>query len=197
MEFDERTHTYSLGGRRLPSVTQILAATGFCDWLTRVPPRTLEKATFRGQAVHRAAQLLDLGTLDHSTVRPEHQGYLWAYQVWLVESGFRPRLIEHRFHHPIYGYAGMLDREGLMGDGAEAVVDLKTGLMGRFRMYAAALQLSAYTYSFEHPLGMRRIGLELRADGKYRVHEFPKSEAARDFQVFLAAMTVANYRRTR
>lgn len=195
VDFDERTHTYSLDGRRLPSVTEILAATGFCEWLKKVPARTLEKATFRGQAVHRAAQLLDLGTLDHSTVRPEYQGYLWGYQVWLAESGFRPRLIEHRFHHPIYQYAGTLDREGVMDDGTEAVVDIKTGLMGRFRMLAAGLQLVAYTHSFEHPLGLRRIGLELRADGKYRVHEAKKSEAARDFRVFLSAMTVANYRR--
>lgn len=194
LDFDERTHGYSIGGRRLPSVTQILAATGFCDWLSKVPPRTLEKATFRGQAVHRAAQLLDEGKLDHSTVRPEWSGYLWGYQVWLATSGFRPRLIEHRFHHPIYQYAGMLDREGVMGDGTEAVVDIKTGLMGRFRMYAAALQLSAYQNSLEDPLGKRRIGLELREDGSYRVHEYRKSEAARDFGVFLAAMTVANYR---
>lgn len=195
LEFEEASHTYTLEGRPIPSVTQILAETGFCDWLTRVPPTVLAKATHRGRAVHRAAQLYDERRLDYATVAPDLHGYLWAYELWIQESGFRPRLIEHRFHHPVYQYAGTLDREGVLGSDDEAVVDLKTGLMNRFRMSAAALQLAAYLHSLEKPLLRRRLALELRVDGSYRVYEYPQSDAARDFQIFLAAMSVANYQR--
>jgi hypothetical protein len=101
--FREEDHSFWLGDRRLPSVTQILS--NFiprfqCDvWYLE-----------RGKAVHKATEFYDKGTLDPESVDPQIEGYVRAWIKFREDYHFTPDFIEHKTHHPIYGYAGIIDR---------------------------------------------------------------------------------------
>lgn len=53
LKFDEETHTYTLGGKVLPSVTQILDAVLFHDKYNGVDEETLKLASEKGRVVHK------------------------------------------------------------------------------------------------------------------------------------------------
>lgn len=195
LEFDADTHAYRLDGVAIPSVTQILKAAGMYSYLDAVHPDRLEKARLRGVAVHRAIELYANGTLDWSTVSDEVAGYVEGYTAWAAVRGWQPSLVEHRFCHPVYRYAGTLDQGGKLGYGEEAVVDFKTMLVfGPAAAAAARLQLAAYCHHAPKPFLKRRIILQLKGNGKYQEHSYPSTTLARDFQIFLAALTVHNYK---
>ena len=198
LEFDEAEHVYRLDGVVVPSVTQILRGAGMYDHLDMIPPDRLETARLRGVAVHRAIELYTTGRLDWSTVSDEVAGYVDGYSAWVASRAWRPRLVEHRFVHPTYRYAGTLDQDGVSSVGIrdeEAVVDFKTMLaFGPASATAARLQLAAYCHHAPKPFKRKRIVLQLLGGGMYREHIYPSTTLARDFQVFLSALTVANYK---
>lgn len=53
LKFDEKTHTYTLGGKVLPSVTQILEAVLFHNKYDGVDEETLKLASEKGKIVHK------------------------------------------------------------------------------------------------------------------------------------------------
>jgi hypothetical protein len=79
----------------VPSVSQVLELAGIDD-LRGVPATLPEARGRRGQAVHLATQLLDLGKLDEHTVSPEIAGYVMAYEQFKRDTGFHPIAIEER-----------------------------------------------------------------------------------------------------
>lgn len=100
-EFDPVAHRYTLDGRVLPSVTQILRG---LDDFSHVPARVLERARDRGTRVHSACNLDVLGTLDEATVDDEvaprtrlippicnhlpapGTKFTWAGEVYILEA---------------------------------------------------------------------------------------------------------------
>ena len=85
---------------------------------------------------------------------------------------------------PLYtlDYAGRCDRIGII-DGKTAIVDIKTtGTMDRLSRLALLFQLffyrEAYLFSLYDPEKMRRpkalLGIQLKKDGTYTVHEAQK-----------------------
>lgn len=164
LTFDEATHTYTLCGIRLPSVTEI---TRFCAYDYKSDrPWLAEAAAIQGTAVHEACALIDYGEDPEET--PEIAGYLKAYRRFLADYKPEWKLIEHPIGSILLGYAGTLDRFGTI-DGAPAILDIKTG-----QLHDAALsaQLTAYaelrqTETFLLPPEPALYALKLSNDGTY------------------------------
>jgi hypothetical protein len=90
--FDAEQHLYLVQGRPVPSVTQVLQATGLGADYSMVPPEVLERKRVIDQFVHEATQYLDEGSLDLASVDPELQPYICAYQRFLRAT---PVLAKH------------------------------------------------------------------------------------------------------
>lgn len=174
LTFDEATHTYTLDGIQLPSVTEI---TRFCAYDYKSDrPWLAEAAARRGTAVHEACALIDYGEEPEET--PEIAGYLKAYRRFLADYKPDWQLIEHPMGSLALdaGYAGTLDRFGTL-NGNPAILDIKTG-----QLHDAALiaQLTAYAnlwlYQLEDdplPPFPSLYALKLSKDGTYELREIP------------------------
>ena len=190
IDFDEANHLYFVNGKQTPSVSSILSP--LVDF-SYVPRETLEYASQRGTAVHRATELYDLGTLDDESVDEAVRPYLDAWKRFRQDTGFVPRLIERRVHHADYGYCGTIDREGCMTELAgspQAIIDIKTPVhLGP----VVGLQLAAYqealrSEGFQVDL---RFAVQLRSDGNYRLQSYIEKS---DFGVFVALLTLKRWR---
>jgi hypothetical protein len=106
LEFDPDKHIFTFNGQILPSVTSILRKEGLTPDYSMLDPFY----ALRGQYVHRAAELYDRGTLDESTIDDEIAPYLVQYSKASKEFPFDIEGIEKKMRHPIYGYAGIIDR---------------------------------------------------------------------------------------
>ena len=185
LKFDEETHTYTVGGEVLPSVTQILKAARLIDY-SMIPQPILQAAARRGRAVHQVLELLDNDLLDPaSEIDGEIAGYVGAAIQFYRDTQFEPHLVEFRSYHRTYRYAGTLDRTGIMAGQQRTIVDFKTGII----LPGHALQLAAYLAMLENPRSYRRIALQLNKDASYRVHEYPGSSQREDFAIFVSALS--------
>jgi hypothetical protein len=139
LRFDEATHTYTLGQLVLPSVTQILKATGVSTDFDRLVEegkltraQLLEKREL-GRAAHMAAHYYDEGSLRPGTVDPRVEPYLEGWIKFREVTGFKPAILETALHHPGLLVSGTLDRAGRFErfEGCKPfdlyVVDIKLG----------------------------------------------------------------------
>lgn len=192
VRFDPAKHEYrDSKDRPVISVTQVLSQAGICDF-SFVEEEIRVRAMQRGTSVHWLLQLEDEGALDYRRVPLGLRPYRKAYLQWKAASGFLPELIEKQFISH-YGYAGTIDRYGslpktaIFPNGSRAVVDFKTGEIPDW----VALQLSAYAMRMNPNPNIartiRRIALALRADGTYRVREFPQASWDTDWSNFYEA----------
>lgn len=124
IQFDEKSHTYTLDGVELPSVTHICRFLAY-DYKSDRPWLAAEAAR-RGTAVHEACALIDYGEEPEET--PEIAGYLKAYRRFLAD--YRPDW--EGIETPLfvcddwYKFAGTPDRWGKMS-GKLALFDIKSG----------------------------------------------------------------------
>jgi hypothetical protein len=190
LQFDESTHTYTLGGMIIPSVTQVLSSVGIVDY-SRVPPHVLAEAAERGTAIHRACRFLDENDLDESVLCPWIIPYLEAWKKFklLHNPGFV--LIERPLTACINGmaFAGTPDRVGTMGD-IPYIIEIKTGDESMERAWK--VQTAAYAMLAPkrrtNPFQYRGASIQLFGDGTYRKsgdYADPK-----DAQIFLAALAI-------
>jgi hypothetical protein len=187
--FDPSDHSYYLGDRRLIGVSEAIQAAGLKDF-SRIDPTVLERAQQRGTAVHLACHYLDDGDLDWSTVSPEIEPYVRAWERFKADTGLIINETEHPRYHATLGFAGTPDRLVTLG-GHNGTLDLKTYKPDD----AVGIQLGAYSYlgygpqpSFNAP---KRWGLWLKDDGKYKMTEFTDRG---DEAVFMAALTIAKFK---
>lgn len=180
LAFDPETHEYRVAGRRVLSVTQILHRAGLAssDWYS-------EDAARRGTEVHRLLENFDRGLSGTLLIDGPYQGYLAAYGRFIEESGIEYSEIEQPEYSDTYGFAGTPDRTARFGHRI-AVLDIKTGGAQPWH----ALQTAAYALLVGN--WMERFALYLRTDGTYRLVEHGDDT---DYDVFLAALTVVNWRR--
>jgi hypothetical protein len=133
LHFDADAHTYTLNGRRLPSVTQVIGAVierrfNPGDWYLQ-----------RGRALHHAIHLMVKGTLDWESVDDRIFGRLKALEKFLKQTGYKIIVSEVPLAHSALMYAGTLDAL-LEGQGGHVVlVDFKSSLEAQVE-----LQLGAY-----------------------------------------------------
>jgi hypothetical protein len=126
--FDAKSHKYYDEQGELPSVTRILSAEGITPDFSGLDISYAE----RGTRVHKACEAIDCGRQIPPCL-PEEAGYLEAYRKYLRDSGAVWSHVELVLAHPIYRYAGTLDR-------AYPLLDIKTGAPGS----GEPLQLAAY-----------------------------------------------------
>lgn len=180
--FDAERHEYQVDGVIRPSVTQILKGAGFIqdDWYS-------DAARNRGSAVHAACHYLDENDLAMDTLAPEYAGYVEAWELFKNQADVEIELRESRVYHPLYGYAGTLDRTlRLRKHPRRWVVDIKTGQEEDWH----ALQTAAYAGTFENGGALCRMAVYLRKDGTFTTREFMPSDFRVDFMDFLAAVRV-------
>lgn len=182
--FDADTHTYTLYGKEIPSVTQIIRFLS-AD-VDKSRPWIRDEAARRGTAVHESCALLDYGEPDALDIlAPEHQKYLMAYMAFLRDC--KPEW-EH-VECPAHGkwgttrFAGTIDRSGTI-DGRAVIVDIKTGTSGTKAQFTA--QLTGYD-KLLNPIGSRAhlYILALSKDGTYKLTEYKA-----DAELFGACVTL-------
>jgi hypothetical protein len=186
--FQELVHKYKCVGRAIPSVTQVLAASGITD-VSRIPQHILDRAAAIGTAAHLACEYLDDGSLDLESVDPLITGYVLAYQKFRTETGFSPELIEHRAVGEVIGlrYGFCVDRMGTV-NGERILLDLKTSSKPS---PSWAIQTVAYALGlgcFE----VRRAVVHLKKDGTYQLIEHPNR--VQDAAIWEAALAITHWR---
>lgn len=163
--FDEATHTYSIDGVEVPSVTKI------CSILTADKygegSGAVEGARARGTAVHELCEAYDYGVLDE--VPGELAGYVQAWAAFCRD--YRPKwlYIEHQMYSKAFEFAGTCDRIGII-DGKQTIVDIKTtASMDRASKVSLAAQLYGYYVLYDN-CAEAAMGVQLKKDGSYTVH---------------------------
>jgi hypothetical protein len=168
----------------VPGVTSILAP--LCSF-EFVNADVLQAAADFGTAVHLACELDDLGTLDEEQLDPALAPYLSAWRKFSRDHEVKWSKIEELVYHPAMGYAGKLDRYGLvMGD--DAVVDIKSSAA----LYpSVGPQLAAYAKAIpDASLLTKRIAVQLRGDGSYIAKKYTSPN---DWPVFASLITLRNW----
>jgi hypothetical protein len=179
IDFDPETHSYTLDGQPVPSVTQILSAMGFIDssWFT-------DYARERGKLVHRIIHWHITGELDEDTIDDALRGYFTAWLAFEKDTGFVSKETEVPLGNAAHRFAGTPDHIGILNK--EAVIDCKSGVIAPW----AGLQLAAYEILHGEPL--KRYALQLKDDGKYSLKEFKDRQ---DRGVFLAALACFHWQK--
>lgn len=179
--FDEATHTYTIEGKKVPSVTEILAP--LHRTYSKVNPSVLEYAANRGKAVHEALELMDYG--EEAEVSPEIAGYINAYEDW--KAVYRPQwtFVEAMCAGLMGNFAGTVDRFGmLLGNSRPAVVDIKTSNPSKEALVSVCCQTAAYAMAI-HGLTWAqydRYGLFLKPDGTWRFLDCDEYEQKYKFE---------------
>ena len=176
LEFEPITHTYRLDGVVIPSVTQILEATGISDY-SMIPNATRNMALKRGSLVHEAIQFDIEGDLDWETLDPVLVPYVEAARHFRADYGLGGGFVEFRGYNPKWRFAGTLDyRPG------DLLVDWKCGGAAPW----VRTQTAAYASFFPEPRKYRRIAVGLFPDGHYDATQEQRcADWAQDFNDFL------------
>jgi hypothetical protein len=106
LTFDEEKHIFTYNGLVLPSVTQILKRGGLSPDFTGIDEWYAQKGTY----VHKATELYDQGILDEDTLDDTVRRYFNGWKGFRAEFKGEIVAIEKRLRHPVFGYAGILDR---------------------------------------------------------------------------------------
>ena len=202
IDFDEEKHEYSVGGIRIPSVSEILAPLS-AERYGELNPWMVKAAAARGTAVHEGTQLIDFD------IAPEYDaeidGYLMAYQMFLLEHEVEWHMVEtvvsyQRLADELPLYAGTLDRYGLV-DGVPTIVDIKTyASLSTDAQLAASCQTALYRDAIDQALSQivttwdreRRAILHLRKDGTYRYVDLDKWDGEHGFNSRECAWSLYN-----
>lgn len=172
LEFYEDTHTYTLDGKIVPSVTQVINAVGLYEF-EFVNRNTLAVAAERGLIVHECIEFFERGELDETSIDPELRGYFEAYlecrKVYFPQG---PIAIEERVYSEQYQYAGTLDQEFSGG----WINDIKTGAPSPTH----GLQLTGYWLAKHGKTKKptRLTGTYLQPGGRFRLKDYPYEPGA-------------------
>ena len=150
-------HIYTVDGKILPSVTQILAVADPYKYVNKI---LLEKAAKFGTAVHRMIELFNRNRLNMDSLNVALVPYLEAWKKFIDETGFQ--IIESEVMvSSSWGYAGTLDCVGYLHNRL-VLLDIKTTVTV---LKLTALQLAAYEKAFEETFEKtieQRISIQLK-----------------------------------
>lgn len=192
IQFDAATHRYTVGGLRLPSVTEVLDPLLELDG---IPRAVLKAAGEFGTHVHMACDLYDRGVLDEPALDPHLAPYLAAWKIFLRETGAEVIATEARVAHPKLRYAGTLDkivRWTRRGRHELVQIDIKSGEVPRTvgPQTAAYNEAAIQTGVITGPIP--RFALQLRGDATYRLLA---QKSPTDWSIFLSALNLHHWRK--
>jgi len=151
-------------GRIIPdSTTSLLRKLGFAE----DSPYFNEPARRRGSFTHAAIHYHTEQDLDESTIDDAIRPYFMAAVRFLVDTGFVVTRSEFVAYSAEWDFASTVDFEGSFpGSIIPTIGDWKSGKMQDWTRYQLALE--------EIAMGkrVRRIGVELRRNGRYRVQPY-------------------------
>lgn len=186
LDFDKAAHAYTLNGRAVPSVTQVLEP---LDMFDGIPAYALEAARERGQFVHEAMALLVRDALDWSSLDVEILPYIEGGSRFLAESGCVVLASEQRVACAKIGCAGTFDLLAHLRD-AECLIEFKaTAALPR----SVGPQTAAYERLYQAMHGGRtrkRYCVQLKPRD-YRV--YPLTDPA-DWSVFQSCLNIHHWR---
>lgn len=189
LRLEEDDHTYWLGNRRIPSVSEIISPV--CNF-DGVPVEVLERKSEIGKAVHLLAEWHDKGIkIDKASIDKCVEPYFKAWKLFAKDMKPKWGVIEE-MRHSDHGFAGTVDRVGevkLLGPG-EWIIDIKTVATVS---PATGLQTAAYSKLWGGIYGSitRRAAVQLKKDGTYRVVQFSDPH---DWPTFLGLLTTHKWR---
>ena len=187
VDFEESAHLYTINGRILPSVTQIMSPLSAMIY-GNVPSPTLAEAADRGSRVHEQVEHIVKYGIEET--EPDTDGYVQAFKAFSADHSPTWAASEYRTYHKILLYAGTLDLIGHVtpddGTGFD-VVDLKT--TSKLYKMMLSTQLGAYAEALKsHGLKVRNVyGLQLKRDGNYVLEHLEPN-----YKLFLHCMAVYN-----
>lgn len=171
--FDYHDHTYWVGDRRVPGVSEMLQKTGWID-----PTHYNEEGRRRGSAVHEFTSAYDLNSLDVDRLVSPYRGFVLGH-VEVVKQ-LRPTwlAVEEPVVHPGFLFGCRPDRV-MKAFKAVGLMDQKTGGPEKWHQIQLALQAIAVSWRYNlEPEMMQRFNEYLTNEGRGRVIERPKR---RDF----------------
>lgn len=188
--FDEALHRYTVQGREVPSVTQILKPLTDLTY-GQISPSILKAAADFGTAVHACTEYLDEGDLDDETVDEVWRPYLDAYVAW--KETMRPTIERIEWCLACSKFAGTIDRVATIA-GDRWVIDIKTTsqIHPHVGVQLAPYEALSYAASGGEGPRFRRAALQLRGDGTFRFTEFTDPS---DAACFTALLGIHNWRK--
>jgi hypothetical protein len=162
-------HEYLLREQRLWSPSGLFLQVRYVD-----PTYYTEETRYRGSYVHHATHLIDDGdTGVWNKIHHLFLGFVEAFAEFKEIWKWRPRLREVPIYNTERHYATTPDGEGLILQGDEAIVEIKTGVMPWWTaIQTAAHDMAIHAWDKDQRKTRRRIGVELKKNGKFRVKEF-------------------------
>jgi len=193
LRFKPETHEYSWDETPVPSVTQVIDYFSLMD--TRFYPEWVKD---RGRAVHLACEYDDDGSLDESSLDPRIMGRVRGYRKFEAEIEHAWEMTETRLYHPVYRFAGTLDRAGFMyinGKLCQVVLDLKSGanLPCYWLQLAGYVLLVTIIHKEKNPLNWHRVVLQLNDDGTYKPHVLPQETLMSDIAAFVGYVNAMHW----
>ncbi len=195
LRFRAEDHRYFVdpSGREIPGVTRALEESGLIDF-SMVPRDVLRNAQERGTRVHTAIHYHEDGDLDPDSINEEDHGYFIAFLAFKNQMHFKPHLVEHFVHDLGFRWAGRVDAVGEIerkdGGFDLAVVDYKTGLV----QPSHRIQVAAYASGLQDPRRYRRMTVDLKADGRFKVREYAQADYLADLNIFNAAAALWHWK---
>lgn len=200
LHFDADTHTYTLDGKVLPSVTTIIASDPSLYSFGAVKADVLEAAANKGTDIHDYLHLWE--SSESCSVYEPFESYRKEWMRFLVDElletmiGGVVLMSEEPLCHTGHGFAGTPDRV-YYNDKEITIVDIKTG--GETK--AHRIQTAAYAILALRQLrptaprfdGVRRVAVYLSADKPYKAvwHDDPT-----DFTAFMALRSLYLWKKT-
>jgi hypothetical protein len=188
LQFDERSHVYTLGNAQLPSVTTIMRPLSNA-YYGGIDDNILAAAANRGTSIHQAIE--NYLTFGVSDAPPEHVGYFNAFLQWY--ETVKPEVVaaEYRSYHRVLMYAGTVDLVYRQPSDALICVDFKTSsqvvdMLVRVQLEAYRKACDSHEISFTD----KHVVL-LRKDGTCEVTRFGADTEA--WEVFTSLLTTHNY----
>lgn len=193
LDFDEATHTYTLDGRRVPSVTQALSV---LDAYQAIPAAVLADARLRGQWIHSAIELHAQDELDLESVPDVVRPYFDGWLRFCEDASPTVILSEQRVFHPVIQFAGAYDMIATLGGGRPVLLDVKSGLLPlhvgpQTAAYRECILRARPAWLKGERLQRRCLQLDPKLPRGYRLHQL--NDPA-DWSVFLSCLTVYRWR---
>ena len=185
LTFEDEGHKYFLDDQELKSVTTLLKEVGEIDdtFYTDAGARV-------GKRRHKLTQLLDEELVDWGEVLEEDLIYAQGWAEFRDE--YKPDIEEVEFmaYHPIYRYAGTVDRLVLI-DGTPTIIDIKTGKRQKWH----PLQTTFYAMMFQQDDGTLpdALAVYLRPGkrGNYSAQYYPPEDY---LKVCMSILTLTAWR---
>lgn len=191
LQYEPTKHKYALKGFIVPNVTSVIDR--FLPFDRGAPTEVLEAARERGTIVHQLTAKLDRHewtlVLEDDTRLAGFDGYIQAWEAFLLETNAQIEAIEQRVYNDKYRYAGTLDRIVRL-DGKLVILEIKTGLLYPSYKWQTAAYQEAFNEGRMDEKATGRLAVQLKVDGKYHL-EWHKSGA--DFDAFKGALAITNW----